>query len=98
MFSVSARGAKTKSETGKPIYALLRLGAEAQYPGKPVAVETYYLSSGKRVLVPDDDDEALLSQYAEAIEGIESRAFRAEARASHLPELPVLLRLPLLNF
>lgn len=68
-------GRETKSEATKPIYALLRRGAEAQYPDKRVVVETFYLATGKRVVVTPDDDEASLAKYADAIADIEHGDF-----------------------
>ena len=68
-------GRETKSEAEKPVYALLRRGAEAQYPGKRIVVETFYLATGKRVAVASDRDEAALESYAEAILAIERGEF-----------------------
>lgn len=68
-------GRETKSESEKPIYALLRRGAEAQYPDQSVVVETFYLSTGRRVTVDPDDDEGMLGQYAQAITEIEQGGF-----------------------
>jgi hypothetical protein len=68
-------GRETQSEAGKPVYSLLRRGAEAHYPDKSVIVETFYLATGKRVLVPPDDDEASLAKYADAIANIERGNF-----------------------
>jgi hypothetical protein len=68
-------GRETQSEAAKPIYALLRRGAEAHYPEKRVVVETFYLSTGKRVVVAPDNDEASLVKYADAIADIEQGDF-----------------------
>jgi DNA helicase II / ATP-dependent DNA helicase PcrA len=68
-------GRETESEAEKPIYALLRRGAEAHYRGKRIVVETFYLSTGKRVAVAPDRDEDSLEEYAEAIAAIERGNF-----------------------
>lgn len=68
-------GRETESEADKPIYALLRRGAEAHYPGKRIVVETFYLSTRKRVAVAPDRDEDSLEEYAEAIAAIERGNF-----------------------
>lgn len=79
-------GRETKSESNRPIYALLRLGAEAQYAGKPVVVETFYLGTGKVVEVPGDDDRAALEKYADAIARIESGVFEPSPDARVCPK------------
>lgn len=78
-------GRQTKSELDKPIYALLRLGARAQYPGRRVSVEAFYLATGERVVVPVKDDDKLLQQYVGAIEGIERGDFHPEPNARRCP-------------
>ncbi|MER8829612.1 UvrD-helicase domain-containing protein [Mesorhizobium sp. M0938] len=68
-------GKKTKSESDKEIYALLRLGARQLYPGRRITVEAYYLGTGERMVPPLKDDGKLLERYSEAIAGIESGDF-----------------------
>lgn len=79
-------GRETESESGKPIYALLRRGAEAQYPGKRIVVETFYLATGKRVAVAPDQDEDSLDKYAEAIAAIEDGNFEPSPSARTCPK------------
>jgi superfamily I DNA/RNA helicase len=79
-------GRETKSESEKPIYALLRRGAESHYAGKRVVVETFYLATGKRVAVAPADDEALLAEYAAAIAGIEEGRFEPKPSARTCPK------------
>lgn len=71
-------GRQTKSESEKPIYALLRRGAALKHPGIPVRVETFYLSTGECVLVSEKNDAKQLEKYAEAIRGIERGDFHPE--------------------
>jgi superfamily I DNA/RNA helicase len=78
-------GRKTKSELDKPIYALLRRGAELRYPGKPVSVEILYLGTGERVPVPAKNDGKLLAKYIDAIADIERGDFHAEPDARRCP-------------
>ena len=68
-------GRKTKSEPDNPIYALLRRGAAARYPGRPVSIESFYLATGEVVPVAPRDDGKLIEQYAEVIDGIERGDF-----------------------
>jgi hypothetical protein len=68
-------GKQTKSELTKPIYALLRAGAAARHPGKPIQAEAFYISSGERVRIDGGDDEKRLKEYRDAIEGIEGGDF-----------------------
>jgi DNA helicase-2/ATP-dependent DNA helicase PcrA len=68
-------GRETKSESGKPIYALLRRGAQARHPAKKIAVEACYLSTGKNVLVPAGNDDKGIQTYTDAIAAIEKGVF-----------------------
>ncbi len=63
-------GRKTKSESDKRIYALLRAAAKAKYPGSAVAVETIYLATGERVNISSKNDAKHLAEYSEAIRNI----------------------------
>ena len=65
-------GKRSKAEPDKPIYALLRRGATAKYPGKRIVVETFYLATGERVPTSPSDDNKYLQTYADAIADIES--------------------------
>ena len=78
-------GRKTKSEPGKPIYALLRLGAALRYPGRRVSIEIFYLGTGERVPVLAKNDDKLLAEYTDAITGIESGDFHAVPEARRCP-------------
>jgi hypothetical protein len=78
-------GRETKSESKKPIYALLRRGALSHFPGKRVVVETFYLVSGKTVEVPAGDDDKLLREYAAAITQIETGHFEPFPDARRCP-------------
>lgn len=78
-------GRKTKSEPDKPIYALLRRGAELRYPGKPVSVEIFYLATGERVAVSSKNDGKLLAKYEGAIADIERGDFHAETDPRRCP-------------
>jgi superfamily I DNA/RNA helicase/Zn-dependent peptidase ImmA (M78 family) len=79
-------GRETKSEAEKPIYALLRAGAQAQYPGKRIMVETFYLSTGKKVEVAASSDAKSLEQYAKAIALIEQGNFEPSPDARTCPK------------
>lgn len=68
-------GRKTKSDPANRIYALLRRGAAARYPGRPVSVEAYYLASRETVPIPPNKDNELLKEYSAAIAAIERGAF-----------------------
>jgi superfamily I DNA/RNA helicase/CRISPR/Cas system-associated exonuclease Cas4 (RecB family) len=81
-------GRKTKSEPDKAIYALLRLGAALKYPGRPVSVEIFYLSTGEIIPVPAKNDEKLLAEYSDAIAEIESGDFHADPEARKCPNCP----------
>lgn len=81
-------GKQTKSELEKPIYALLRAGAVARYPGKPVQVEAFYLSNGKRVPIDSGNDEKSLKKYLDAINGIEGGDFTPAPDPRRCPNCP----------
>jgi hypothetical protein len=68
-------GKKTKSELGKPIYALLQKGATLHYPNHPVSIETFFLASGDVQVIPSGDDSKKLALYDEAIAGIKKGDF-----------------------
>jgi DNA helicase-2/ATP-dependent DNA helicase PcrA len=78
-------GRKTKSEAGKPVYALLRRGATLKYPGKRVSVEIFYLATRERVPLLADDDAKLLAKYSDAIADIERGDFHPEPEARRCP-------------
>jgi hypothetical protein len=73
-------GRMSKSEPDHPIYALLRRGAAAYHPGARIAVETFYLATGKVVPVLAKNDGKLIKQYADAIAGIERGDFPANPK------------------
>lgn len=68
-------GRKTKSEPDNRIYALLRRGAAARYPGKRVSIETYYLATRETVPVPPGKDGKRIAEYTDAIAEIERGMF-----------------------
>jgi DNA helicase II / ATP-dependent DNA helicase PcrA len=81
-------GKKTKSESGKRIYALLRKGAQQQYPGRRIAVEAFYLATGEVMPILPKSDDKLIAEYADAITGIERGAFHAVPEARRCPNCP----------
>lgn len=81
-------GKKTKSEPDKPLYALLRRGAQQRYPGKQISVETFYLASGDVVVVPSGNEDKKLQKYVAAIEAIEVGEFPAVPEQRKCPNCP----------
>jgi hypothetical protein len=71
----SRTGKKTKSEAERPLYALLRRGAQQRYVGKPISVETFYLALGDVVVVPPGNEDKRLQKYVEAMAAIEGGEF-----------------------
>ena len=68
-------GRKTKSESGKAIWAFLEAAGRAVFSGQRVQLEAFYPATGERVeIVPDDRDKSL-DMYAAAIAGIQRSAF-----------------------
>ncbi len=78
-------GRKTKSEPDKAIYALLRRGAQIRFAGKPVSIETFYLSIGEVVPVPAKNDDKKLKEYTDAIAAIEGGDFHPETDVRRCP-------------
>lgn len=71
-------GRQTKSEGEKPIYGLMRLGAQRRFPGHSIVVEAYYPSEGEtRQFSPGKEDKAVKA-YESAIAGIEAGLFGAK--------------------
>ena len=82
-------GRQTASEPDNRIYALLRHGAVARYPGQQVSIETFYPASGEAVHVPAGRKEQdKLSEYSDAIAGIERGAFPIEISDRQCPSCP----------
>nr|WP_294522487.1 ATP-dependent helicase [uncultured Rhodopila sp.] len=81
-------GRRTKSEPDKTIYALLRRGAGAKYPGRSMSVETVYLATGETVLVPPKNDDKRIKDYADAIAAIERGEFRSKPDVRQCPNCP----------
>ena len=81
-------GKRTKSEAGKRIYALLRKGAQQNYPGRRVSVEAFYLATGECMPVMAKSDDKLVAEYADAIAGIERGDFHAVPEARRCPNCP----------
>jgi DNA helicase-2/ATP-dependent DNA helicase PcrA len=81
-------GKKTKSESGKRIYALLRKGAQQNYPGRRVSIEAFYLATGECMPVVAKNDDKLIAEYADAIAGIERGEFHALANVRSCPNCP----------
>nr|MBA3777284.1 ATP-dependent helicase [Betaproteobacteria bacterium] len=68
-------GRQTKTESERPIYALLREGAAARYPGKTLRIETFYLATGAKVMIEATRHAEGLDEYATAIAAIERGDF-----------------------
>ena len=81
-------GRRTKSEPDKAIYALLRRGATARYPGRQVSIETFYLATGEVVPVPPKNDDKRLQEYVDSIVSIESGDFHAVPDVRRCPNCP----------
>lgn len=81
-------GRQTKSEPGKPIYALMRRGAQLRYPGKQISVGIFYLATNESVEVVAKNDEKLIAAYADAIKSIEMGDFHADPDARRCPNCP----------
>jgi hypothetical protein len=81
-------GRRTKSEPGKPIYALMRRGAQQRYPGKRISVEIFYLATNESMEVVAKNDDKLIAAYGDAIRSIESGDFHAELDARRCPNCP----------
>lgn len=79
---------RTKSEPDKEVYALLRSGAAAKYPGRTISVETFYLATGETVPVPPKNDDKRLKTYADAIAAIERGEFQAKPDVRRCPSCP----------
>lgn len=78
-------GRKTKSEPDNAIYGLLRHGAQIRFSGRPVSIETFYLSTGEVVPVSPKNDDKKLKAYADAIAAIESGDFHPETDVRRCP-------------
>jgi len=78
-------GRKSKSEADNPLYALLRAGAAARYPGRTISVETFYLATAETVPVAPKNDEKNLKKYADAIAEIERGDFHPEVDNRRCP-------------
>jgi DNA helicase-2/ATP-dependent DNA helicase PcrA len=81
-------GRRTKSEPEKAIYALLRRGAIARYPGKRISIETFYLATGEVVPVLPKNDDKRLQDYVDAIASIERGDFHAVPDVRRCPNCP----------
>lgn len=79
-------GRKTKSEPENPIYALLRRGATARYPGQPISLETFYLGTGELIVVEPKNDEKRIQEYADAIATVEQGDFHPEPDTRRCPK------------
>lgn len=81
-------GRQTKSEPAKPIYALMRRGAQRRYPGNYISVEILYLATNERVEVVAKNDDKLIAAYADAIRAIEMGDFHPNRDARRCPNCP----------
>lgn len=81
-------GKKTKSEVDRPLYALLRRGAQQRYPGKRISVETFYLATGDVVIVQPGNEEKRLQKYLEAMAAIEGGEFPTTPEQRKCPSCP----------
>lgn len=71
-------GRRTKSEPSNRIYALLRRGAIARYPGRRIHIETFYPATGEAVPAEEGRDDKLLAEYGDALAAIERGEFPAD--------------------
>jgi hypothetical protein len=78
-------GRKTKSEPDNRLYALLRQGATARFPGKAISVETFYLATAETVPVVSKGEDKKLKEYLDAISEIEMGDFHPEPDARRCP-------------
>lgn len=86
-------GTKTKSEPEKPIYSILRRGAEINHPGMKIEVETLYLSTGERVPASPKADSRNLKEYQTVISNIEAGDFGVDnADRRYCPNCPYYFR------
>ena len=81
-------GRPTKKEHEKPIYALLRRGAQFAHPGRRVTIEIFYLSTSEIVVVPPGNDDKRIDEYREAIDDIERGDFRTTTETRSCPSCP----------
>jgi DNA helicase-2/ATP-dependent DNA helicase PcrA len=81
-------GGQTKSKLSKPIYALMRRGAQRRYLGKRISVEIFYLATNESVEVVAKNDDKLIAHYGGAIRSIETGDFHAEPDARRCPNCP----------
>jgi superfamily I DNA/RNA helicase len=81
-------GRPTKKEHEKPIYALLRRGAQLAHPGQRVTIEIFYLSTSEIVAVLPGNDDKRIDEYREAIDGIERGDFRTTTETRSCPSCP----------
>lgn len=81
-------GKKTKTEVDRPLYALLRRGAQQRYPGKRISVETFYLATGDVVIVQPGNEEKRLQKYLEAMAAIEGGEFPTALEQRKCPSCP----------
>lgn len=71
-------GRQTKGEGDKPIYGLLRLGAQRRFPGRSISVEAYYPSDGVTRDFPAGKEDKAVKAFGDAICGIEAGIFPAK--------------------
>lgn len=82
-------GRQTKSEPDNPLYALLRVGAAAQYGTGRVSVETLYAADAASVpVLVNKNETANVDKYRDAITGIENGDFPQERSDRHCPSCP----------
>ena len=68
-------GRKTKSETGKAIWAFLQAAGRAMFPGQKVQLRAFYPATGEQVPIVPDDPADSFATYTDAIAGIERGDF-----------------------
>lgn len=86
-------GRKTKSEPDKPVYSILRRGAEIHHPGMNIEVETLYLLTGDRVPASSNADSKNLKKYQDTIASIEAGDFGVDnADRRYCPNCPYYFR------
>ncbi len=81
-------GRESDSEQKKPVYGLLRRGAELQYPGSNISVETLYPATGNVVPVSAKKAAAQLREYEDAVKSIERGEFGPTPDRQKCPTCP----------
>ena len=82
-------GRRSTSEPDDKVYALLRHGAAARYPGRRLSIEAFYPAAGEAIRISlGRKEHDKLSEYAKAIDGIERGLFPVETADRKCPRCP----------